>query len=72
MLELHPKFLGKEIMRTIKLQLDSEVEGTSIEGVGFIVAVVSVMVSRPGWARGARTSWSSCRKTTFQWGRWTP
>jgi len=43
--ELHPKFLGKGIVDTVVRVLESEVEGTTVEGVGCIVCVIHADVS---------------------------
>jgi hypothetical protein len=46
--ELHPQFLGKSIADTVVQKLEEEVEGTTIEGVGCVVAVITVEVrTRP-------------------------
>lgn len=46
-IQLHPQFLGKGIVDTVIQELEKEVEGENIAGVGCIVAVITVPV-RPG------------------------
>lgn len=56
-IQLHPQFLGKGIVDTVVQELEKEVEGENIAGVGCIVAVITVPVRlRGAWseARAAR------------------
>ncbi|KAA0152541.1 hypothetical protein FNF27_03828 [Cafeteria roenbergensis] len=41
-IQLHPQFLGKGIVDTVIQELEKEVEGENIAGVGCIVAVITV------------------------------
>lgn len=43
-IQLHPQYLGKGIIDTVIQELEKEVEGENIAGVGCIVAVITVPV----------------------------